>query len=108
MIKAILDANLGYQLGRSKDKEVYFSLSPMNETIRKDLFKKVEQIIEEGKKNLRLSRQKVRDLIKKSSPSQNEQKSAENEIEKISKKYLDEMDKVKQKKKTELSFCPRD
>jgi ribosome recycling factor len=102
--KAILEARLGYQQVKTEKDEIYFSLAPMTGEIRQQLSKKVKEMAEQGKTDLRLSRQKVLKSLKEKKPSQNEQKLVEKEIEKISEKYLSEIKKLQDKKEKELTL----
>src|SRR3954452_22887530 len=79
--RTILEAQLGYQSVKMEKNELYFSLAPMTGEIRQQLSKKVKEMAEQGKTDLRLSRQKVLKSLKEKKPSQNEQKMAEKEIE---------------------------
>jgi len=103
--KAVLNAQLGYHQSKSTGNEIYFSLLPLTEEIRNDLIEKVKKTTETSKVDLRNSRQKIRDKIKKSKEiSQNEQKMVEGEVEKINKKYLQEIEELGKKKIQELKL----
>lgn len=101
--KAILESQLGYQQIKIEKNELHFSLASMTGEARQQLVKKVKEIVEQGKASLRISRQKIRELIKKNKNlSQNEQKIAEKEIEKVNEKYLNEIKQLHSKKEKEL------
>lgn len=102
--KAILESQLGYQQVKMERDEIYFSLAPMTGEIRQQLKEKVKEMTEQGKTALRLSRQKILKSLKERKLSQTEQKLIEKEIEKINKKYLEEIQKIQEKKEKELTL----
>jgi len=102
--KVVSDSQLGYQRVKMEKDEIYFSLAPMTGDIRDQLNKKVKEMVEQGKTDLNLSRRKVFEELKKKEPSQNNQKLAEKEIEKIKKEYLKKIQELQAKKKKELTL----
>lgn len=102
--KTILESQLGYQQVKMERDEIYFALAPMTGEIRQQLKGKVKEMTEQGKAALRLSRQKVLKSLKEQKLSQNEQKLIEKEIEKINKKFLEEIEKAQVKKEKELTL----
>ena len=102
--QAVLEAQLGYRLGKISEKEVSFFLAPLTGEIRQQLSKKVATLCEQGKTFLRLSRQKVLKLLKEKKLSQNQQQLAEKEIEKVNEKYLKKVQDLQAKKTKELSW----
>jgi ribosome recycling factor len=100
--KTVLEAQLGYQQIKMEKDELYFSLAPMTGEIRQQLNKKIKEINEQGKTDLRLSRQKILKSLKEKKSSQNEQKLAEKEIEKLHEKYLKKIQELQAKKEREL------
>ena len=102
--KVVSDSQLGYQRVKMEKDEIYFSLAPMTGDIRDQLNKKVKEMVEQGKTDLNLSRRKVFEELKKKEPSQNNQKLAEKEIEKIKKEYLKKIQELQAKKEKELTL----
>ena len=102
--KVVSDSQLGYQRVKMEKDEIYFSLAPMTGDIRDQLNKKVKEMVEQGKTDLNLSRRKVFEELKKKEPSQNNQKFAEKEIEKIKKEYLKKIQELQAKKEKELTL----
>lgn len=102
--KAVSDSQLGYQQVKMEKDEIYFSLAPMTGNVRDQLNKKVKEMVEQGKTDLNLSRGKVFKELKKKEPSQNNQKLAEKEIEKIKKEYLKKIQELQAKKEKELTL----
>jgi ribosome recycling factor len=102
--KAVSDPQLGYQRVKMEKDELYFSLAPMTGNIRAQLNKKVKEMVEQGKTDLNLSRGKIFKELKKKEPSQNNQKLAEKEIEKIKKEYLKKIQELQAKKEKELTL----
>jgi len=102
--KAVSDSQLGYQRVKMEKNEIYFSLAPMTGDTRDQLNKKVKEMVEQGKTDLNLSRRKVFEELKKKEPSQNNQKLAEKEIEKIKKEYLKKIQELQAKKEKELTL----
>ncbi len=102
--KAVSDSQLGYQKVKTEKDETYFSLAPMTGNIRGQLSKKVKEMVEKGKIDLRLSQQKIFKELKKTKLSQNEQKLAEKEVKKINENYLKKVQELQVKKEKELTL----
>ena len=103
--KAILKSDLG--ITPSNDGIILrLHLPPLTEERRKDLVKVVKKIGEEGKVSLRNERRDGVDKIKKSEKdstiSKDESKKLQEQLQKITDKYVQEIDKLISSKETEI------
>ncbi len=103
--KAILKSDLG--LNPSNDgKIIRLPIPQLTEERRKDLAKIVGKNAENAKIAIRNTRREANDKIKKMEKdkkiSEDEQKLAEEEVQKITDKYIEEIDKLTNKKEEEL------
>jgi ribosome recycling factor len=102
--KAILDKELGYKVERSTKEETYFALTPITKEIKEKLIKEVKSITEEGKKAFRLLHQDLKNFLKKDKTlSQDQQRAAEKQSDKLVKDYQDKLVAAEEKKIKELS-----
>ncbi|MDD5091321.1 MAG: ribosome recycling factor [Candidatus Wallbacteria bacterium] len=103
--KAIIAANLGLN-PVSDGKTIRVSIPPLTEERRKDLVKTVSKKNEEAKVTIRNIRRsfvdKVKELEKKSEITEDDQKRANEEIQKITDNYISVLDKVCENKKKEI------
>jgi ribosome recycling factor len=103
--KAITNAQLG--ANPIDDGRVIRLIFPqLTEERRKELVKQVKKIAEEGKVTMRNERRDVLDKIKKTCKedkiSEDEQKSMENDIQKMLDSYIASLEKILEKKETEI------
>ncbi len=99
--KAIFEANLG--ITPNNNGEVIFLVIPaLTEDRRKELVKQVKQIAEEGKIALRNIRQDSNNDIKKLKLPEDEEKSANEEVQNLIGKYNKIIDEKLAEKTTEL------
>lgn len=103
--KSILTSDLG--LNPSNDgKLIRLPIPQLTEERRKDLVKLVGKNAEEAKIAIRNTRRELNDKLKKMEKSkdisEDEKKQAENEAQNITDKYIEEIDKLTEKKEQEL------
>ena len=103
--KAILKSDLG--LNPSNDgKVIRLPIPLLTEERRKELVKLVKKSSETAKVSVRNIRRETIDSIKKMEKnkelSEDDRKAAENEIQKITDKYIDQIDELTEKKEEEL------
>ena len=103
--KAILTAGLG--LNPQNDGEVVrIHIPPLNEQTRKDLAKQAKKVAEENKVAIRNVRRDANDFIKKqakgSEMSEDEQKDYEDKIQKMTDKFVADIDKSTDAKVSEI------
>ncbi len=106
--KAILDSDLGIT-PQSDGKVIRLNFPMLTEDRRRDLGKQVQKLGEESKIAVRSVRREFIDemkaLLKKSEIGEDHYRDAENEIQKITDKKIDEIDKhVKDKEKDLMSL----
>ncbi len=103
--KAVLSSNLG--LNPIIDgKNIKIPVPPLSEERRQELVKIIKNMLEEGKISIRTVRreaiEKVRNLEKEKKISEDEKYKLEEEIQKLTNKYVEELDKLFEGKKKEL------
>ena len=103
--KAILASDVG--LNPNNDGKVIRLVFPeLNEERRKELVKEIRKIAEEAKVSVRAIRRdgidEAKAKQKNSEITEDELKSAETEIQKITDKYVEEVDKILANKETEI------
>ena len=103
--KAILASDIG--LNPNNDgKVIRLSFPELTEERRKELVKDIKKLAEECKVAIRNSRRDGMDLAKKlekdGEMTEDELKQAENEIQKITDKSIDEIDEILEKKEKEI------
>lgn len=103
--KAILTSDLG--INPSNDGKVIRLLVPeLTEERRKALCKQVKKMIEEGKVALRAIRRDAMDAVKKlkkdSAITEDDQKQAEKELQKITDAHIEQIDKIGAAKEKEI------
>jgi ribosome recycling factor len=103
--KAILQSNLG--ITPSTDgKVVRLAVPKLSTERRQELIKIVKNISEEGKVSLRTvrknSNEKIRKMEKDNVISEDERYKGEGEVQKLTDKYTEEIDKIFEKKEKEL------
>ncbi|MCM8831344.1 MAG: ribosome recycling factor [Candidatus Omnitrophica bacterium] len=103
--KAILQANLGIT-PVSDGKIIRLIIPPLSAERRNELAKVVKKVAEEGKISIRTIRQngkdRIKNLEKEKKISEDERFKAEEELQKITDKYIDQIDKILQEKEKEL------
>lgn len=104
--KAILASDIG--INPNNDGKVIRLVFPeLTQERRKELVKEVKKYSEEGKVAIRNVRrdgiEKAKSVQKSGEMTEDELKSAEDEIQKITDKYIDEIDKVIEAKETEIT-----
>ena len=104
--KAILTSDLGLN-PQNDGKQIRLSFPPLTEERRKELIKQVSKTGEDAKVALRNVRRegvdKLKDMKKKNELTEDDQKSAEQELQKLTDKYVKEVDGIVAKKSKELS-----
>ena len=103
--KAILASDIG--LNPNNDgKVIRLAFPELNEERRKELVKEIKKIAEEAKVAIRAIRRdgidEAKAKQKNSEITEDELKSAETEIQKITDKYVEEIDKILANKETEI------
>jgi ribosome recycling factor len=103
--KSILNSNLG--LNPTNDGSlIRIPIPPLNEERRKELVKLVKKMSEEGKVAVRNIRRDEIEKLKKTEKqehiSEDDRKNGENEIQKLTDKYIKEIDEVLSKKEKEI------
>ncbi|MCD6583270.1 MAG: ribosome recycling factor [Candidatus Omnitrophica bacterium] len=103
--KAILESNLG--LTPIVDgKIIKLVVPPLSEERREELIKLVKKIAEEGKISLRTIRregkEKIRKMEKEKKISEDDRFKMEGELQKLTDKYIEEIDKLLEEKEKEL------
>ena len=103
--KAILKSDVG--ITPSNDGKVIRLMVPeLNEERRKELSKQVKKMVEEGKVAIRAIRRDANDHIKKlkkdSQITEDDVKTAENELQKVTDNAIKEADKLQQEKEKEI------
>ncbi len=103
--KAILASDIG--LNPNNDgKVIRLAFPELNEERRKELVKEIKKIAEEAKVAIRSIRRdgidEAKTKQKNSEITEDELKSAETEIQKITDKYVEEVDKILANKETEI------
>ncbi len=103
--KAVLAANLGLSVTNTGDS-VKVRFPDMTEENRKEIVKKVKKMAEEAKVDIRNIRrdgnEKIKEKEKNKQISQDELKAAEGKIQKMTDKYIKEIDDIVKDKETEL------
>ncbi|HEC69032.1 MAG TPA: ribosome recycling factor [Candidatus Omnitrophica bacterium] len=103
--KAIFESNLG--ITPSNDgKVVRLVVPPLSAERREELIKLARKIAEEGRVSVRTIRkevnQKLKDLEKEKKISEDERFKAQEEVQKLTDKYIEEINKVLETKEKEL------
>lgn len=102
--RAIINSDLG--LTPQNDGElIRLNIPPLTEERRKDLVKHVKHEAENGKISIRNIRKDVLHHLKgllKEGISEDEEKRAEDEVQKLTDKYVHEVDEITQKKEEEI------
>ena len=103
--KAILKSDIG--INPSNDGKVIRLMVPeLNEERRKELSKQVKKMVEEGKVAIRAIRRDANDHIKKlkkdSKITEDDVKTAENELQKVTDNAIKEADKLQAEKEKEI------
>lgn len=103
--KAILKSDIG--INPSNDGKVIRLMVPeLNEERRKELSKQVKKMVEEGKVAIRAIRRDANDHIKKmkkdSQITEDDVKTAENELQKVTDNAIKEADKLQAEKEKEI------
>jgi ribosome recycling factor len=103
--KAITAANLGLSIVNTGDS-LKVKFPELNEETRKDMVKKVKKIGEEAKVNIRNIRReandKVKDLEKNKKISEDDHKHGETRIQKITDKFVADIDHIVKAKEEDL------
>ncbi len=103
--KAIREADLG--LNPSNDgKKIMVPVPPLTEERRKTLVKKLHEYAEQCRvavRNIRRdARDKVKKMLKDKEISEDDERRAEDEIQKLTDKYIDEIDDIADKKEKDI------
>ena len=103
--KAILQSELGITpVGDSK--VIRLIVPPLSEERREELIKIVKKTVEEGKVSIRTVRrdgkEKIKDLEKNKKISEDDRFKSEDQLQKITDKYIEEIDSILEEKEKEL------
>ncbi len=99
--KAILASELG--LNPSNDgKVIRIAIPPLNEERRKELVKQAKNMAENSRVSIRNIRRDVNDHIKNGDFSEDEQKKAVDDIQKLTDKFIEEIGEVFKAKEKEI------
>lgn len=104
VIKSVLEANLGYQLQRTQEQILYFSLAPVTEEIRKKLIQKCRDSLESVKISFRNSRQRILNEIKSAKLSSDQEKKTRKQVDDTIHLWNDKALKLCEQKIKELSL----
>ena len=103
--KAILASDIGIN-PNNDGKVIRLAFPELNEERRKELVKEIKKMGEETKVAIRNARRegidKAKSMQKNSEITEDELKQAENEIQKMTDKYIEEVDKLLEKKEKEV------
>ncbi|MFP4465859.1 MAG: ribosome recycling factor [Candidatus Goldiibacteriota bacterium] len=103
--KAINTANLGLSVTNTGDS-LKIRFPDLTEDTRKDMVKKVKKLGEESKVDIRNIRrdanEKVKELEKKKEISQDDEKTAEARVQKLTDKYIKKIDEIVKEKEEDL------
>ncbi|AHI52636.1 ribosome recycling factor [Spiroplasma culicicola] len=101
IIAGINKADLGLNPMSEADL-VRINIPSLTEEVRKDLVKKVQKELEQFKVRVRNARRDGNDAVKKSSLTEDEKKSGENDIQKLTDKYIAKLDELAKAKEKDL------
>lgn len=99
--KAIMIANLGFN-PMNNGESVIINVPPLTEERRKELAKAAKSEAENDKVSVRNARKDANNDIKKSDVSEDEQKSAESEIQEMTNKFIKQIDEILKVKEAEI------
>lgn len=103
--KAILDSNIGLTPSNNGE-QIRLTLPPLTEERRKELVKQVKKYAEDAKVAVRNVRRDAMDKFKAQKKAgemtEDDQKIAEKDLQKLTDDYIKEIDKVAEKKEKEL------
>ncbi|MBD3245422.1 MAG: ribosome recycling factor [Candidatus Omnitrophica bacterium] len=105
MEKALLQADLGIT-PMSDGKVIRLIVPPLSQERREELIKIVKKVAEEGKVSVRTVRrdgkEQIRGLEKKKEISEDEKFKGEEELQKLTDRYVEEIDRILEEKEKEL------
>ncbi len=102
--KAILDANIGLT-PQNDGTVIRLNIPPLTEERRRDLVKKVKEEAEKGRVAVRNIRKEANDVIKKlknDGVSEDEIKTGEAEVQKLTDKYIANVDRLAEAKEQDI------
>lgn len=99
--KGIMQANLGFN-PMNNGESVIISVPPLTEERRKELAKQAKAEAEEAKIGVRNDRKNANQEIKKLDISEDLQKTAEADIQELTDKYIDKIDRILAVKEKEI------
>ena len=103
--KAIIQSDLGLNPATTGNM-IRVPMPSLNEERRKDLIKLVRQIVEDGRVSIRNIRRDANDeskkLLKNKEINEDDVRRAENDIQKLTDKYISEIDQLLAKKEADL------
>ena len=99
--KAIMVANLGFN-PMNNGEVIIISVPPLTEERRKELVKQAKGESEEAKIGVRNARQEANKEIKKTELSDDIKKDAEERVQRLTDKYIKQIDEVLAKKEAEI------
>ncbi len=99
--KAIMNANLGLN-PQNNGEMVIINIPPLTEERRKDLVKQARAEAEDAKVSIRTARKEANDEVKALDASEDLIKSAEEDVQKLTDKYVAKVDSHLEKKEVEI------
>jgi ribosome recycling factor len=103
--RAILSSDIGL-MPNNDGKVIRLSIPPLTEERRKQLVKQVGHVVEESKvavRNIRRDAQhQARELLNKKEISEDDQRRGETELDNLTKKYVEETERIGQAKEQEI------
>ncbi len=99
--KAIMNANLGFN-PTNNGESVIINVPPLTEERRKDLSKQAKAEAEEAKIGVRNDRRNANSELKKLDISEDLLKSAEDDVQELTNKYIAQIDKIYEAKDAEI------
>jgi ribosome recycling factor len=100
--RAIINANLGFN-PQNDGQQVIINIPMLTEERRRQLVKQVGQECEHGKVSVRSVRKEINEMIKKvKGVSEDDQKNAEDQVQKLTDDYILKIDALMKKKEAEI------
>ena len=102
--KAIMDSDLGLN-PQNNGETIFINIPPLTEERRKDLVKHAKNSLEDTKISIRSARREANQMIKEAKDeglSEDEAKEGEDEIQKLTDKYIQKAEDIFEKKQEEI------
>ncbi|MEZ4870874.1 MAG: ribosome recycling factor [Bdellovibrionales bacterium] len=102
---ALVNANLG-MTPQNDGKSIRLKVPELTEERRKDLVKNIKKIVEDARVSVRMARRNANDECKKALKdkeiSEDDQKRAQDEVQKLTDKYIKDIDGISEEKEKDL------